>query len=298
VWQEEPEGFLARFRRRRVGFIPPGPHRLSSELLEKSLGKSIPDFAARLADRIAHTGKTSRLRVLSLCSGDAAKELRLLQAVKQPERISITLVDRDGALLTAAKEKLEGLCDVDLMETDPNSIDLQGARYDIILCFGALGRLVELERVVEQIWKGLMQEGEFWSIGQYIGWNGAQLWPDAYPIANAFFRRMPERYRINHSWPDKRVDTDIPTFDFSIGTFECIRSQEIETALGRMLLPHTVTKQSCFVWRFFDPAYRLNYDVRREVDLRLIHAAVALDAEHQRQGGKPSNLDGVYRRRM
>lgn len=291
-------GFLHFFQKPGVSLSPPGPHRLASDLLQKELRRPIPNFAERLSDRIKHVRKDSALRVLSLCSGTADKELRLLQRVRHPERVTLTLVDARKAALEAARERLGEWCSVRTEEADVNALDLQGDRYDIILCAGGLNRLVELEHVVAEISRGLVAEGEFWSIGQYAGRNGARLWPEAYSIANPFFRRLPERYRVNHSWPDRRCDTDLPNMDFSIGTLGNLRSEEIEPILSRLLLPHAVTKQACFVWRFFDAAYRENFDVNRQEDVAAIRRAVMLDAEHQRQGGRPANLDGVYRRRM
>jgi hypothetical protein len=181
---------------------------------------------------------------------------------------------------------------------DANTLDLQGERYDVILCAAGLHHLVELEHVVDEIARGLVSEGEFWSIGEYVGLSGARLWPEAYAIANPFFRRLPERYRINRSWPGNPVDQDLPNLDCSVGTFEGIRSPEIEGLLNNILLPHYVTRQACFLWRFFDGAYIANYDLENKEDLTTIRKAVALDAEHQRQGGRPTNLSGVYRKRM
>jgi len=295
---EKKRGWLDRFRPQSLSLSPPGAQRHAGDLLQKELGRPIPGFVGRLQDRIKHLEKGSKLRVLSLCSGTADKETKLLRGVRDAEQVSLTLIELNDSLVRMARSQLEPLCEVHAVAMDANALDLGGERYDIVLCAAGLHHLVELERVLDQVSRGLVAEGEFWSIGEYVGRSGARLWPEAYAIANPFFRRLPEQYRVNRSWPNGRVDTDLPNLDCSVGTFEGIRSEEIEPLLSKMLLPHYVTKQACFLWRFFDGAYLANYDLVRREDLDVIRRAVALDAEHQRQGGRPSNLSGVYRKRM
>lgn len=219
-----------------------------------------------------------------------------MQRVKRSGEISLTLVDRQLPPKDAC-ERLAAVCDVRTITADVNSLDLQGERYDVILCTGGLSQVVELEHLAQEIRKGLTDEGEFWAIGQYAGRNGAMLWPEAYAFANPFFRRLPPRYRLNHAWPDKPVDADLPNTDASVGTFNCIRSEDIEKCLGEHLSPVEITKQTCFLWRFFDAAYRANYDLGRKEDRAIIARAARVDAEHQRHGGRPTSLDAVYRRR-
>jgi SAM-dependent methyltransferase len=299
---EEEGGFLGsllgRFRERSLSLSPPGAQRLAGDWLQKELKRPIPDFPARLQDRIDHLSKNNRLRVLSLCSGTADKETKLLRRVKGSDRVSLTILELNPDLVARAKSQLEPLCEVRALALDANDLDLNGERFDIILCAAGLHHLIELERVIEEISRSLVAEGEFWSIGEYVGRSGARLWPDAYAIANPFFKRLPAKYRVNHAWPDGRVDAELPNFDCSVGTFEGIRSEEIEPLLGRILLPHYVTKQACFLWRFFDGSYIANYDLTNKDDLAVIRRAVSQDAEHQRLGGKPTNLNGVYRKRM
>jgi SAM-dependent methyltransferase len=296
---ENSNGLLGWFRpKRSLSLSPPGPHRYAADLLQKELGKPMPNFADRLQDRIEHLKKGAKLRVLSLCSGSGDKERRLLERAGNAQRVSLTLVERSEALLKAAEESLREVCEVRGVQMDPDQLDLQGERFDVVLCAGGLHRVLELERLGEQVWRSMVQEGELWAIGQYVGRSGARLWPEAYAIANPFFRQLPERYRVNHSMPGRRVDADLPNLDFSIGTFDAVRSEEIEAVLSRWFLPHQLTKQACFVWRLLDPAYRANYDLERKEDRAVIERAAVLDAEHQRQGGKPAELNAVYRRRM
>jgi SAM-dependent methyltransferase len=289
---------LDRFRARSVSLSPPGAQRYAGDLLQKELGRPIPDFIERMRDRIKHLKKGSKLRVLSLCSGTADKETKLLRGVKGADRVVLTLIELNSDLVSRARTQLDPLCEVKTVAMDANTLDLQGERYDVILCAAGLHHLVELELVIGEIARGLVPEGEFWSITEYVGLNGARLGSEAYAIANPFFRRLPERYRVNRMWPGARVDQDLPNVDCSVGTFAAIRSQEIEGLLNRILLPHYVALQACFLWRFFAGAYIQNYNLENPEDLQTIRRAAALDAEFQRQGGHPTNLNGVYRRRL
>ena len=78
--------------------------------------------------------------------------------------------------------------------------------------------------------------------------------------------------------------------------FEGIRSDQIVDCLNQRLLPNYVSRNACFLWRFFDRTYSRNYDLRRSEDVKCIRRSVIMDDEHQRAGGGPTNLNAVYRK--
>src|SRR5262249_36256929 len=138
---------------------------------------------------------------------------------------------------------------VQLRVGDLNEADFGEGPYDLILCASALHHLVELELVVKGIVSSLGPHGEFWSIGEYIGRNGARLWPDVYGAANQFFRGLPERLRRNHAL--QTVDVDLPNMDCSAISFESIRSEEIEGILSTCLTVDWLDRRSVLLWRLF-----------------------------------------------
>jgi predicted TPR repeat methyltransferase len=282
---------------RSISLSPPGAQRYAGDLLQKELKQPIPDFTALLKRKIGKLPKGSKLRVLSLCCGVADKETMLISRV-DGSRVDLTLMDLNAQLLEKAKQQLSAYCDAQVAAVDVNALDLERGRFDVIVCAAGLHHLIELERVTDAIANGLGIEGEFWSIGEYVGRPGARLWPDAYQFANRFFVKLPEKYRVNWTSEHERpVDSRLADFDCSVSTFEGIRSDQIEGCLNQRLLPHHVSRQACFLWRFFDGTYSRNYDLRQREDVKVIRRLVLMDAEHQRAGGRPTNLNAVYRKR-
>ncbi len=271
---------------------PPGASRYAGELLQKKLGRRIPDFVGLLRKRIRGLKTGQTLRVLALCCGTAQKESILMSHV-DGTRVCLTLMDLNPKLLERAKIRLAPCCEVRIAPCDLNNIDLQGESFDVILCAAGLHHLIELERVASAIARGLRPGGEFWSISEYIGRPGARLWPEAYAMANPFFKALPEKYRVN-AVSGKPV-AELPNLDCSVSTFEGIRAPEIEGALESRLQPVHVSRQACWLWRVFDfSSYGGNYDLKKREDRRLIHKAAEMDVSHQLNGGRPSGLNAVY----
>jgi SAM-dependent methyltransferase len=257
------------------------------------LAASIPDAAPNFPARLAQRTREHPVRVLSLCSGAARVEASFAGAVG--ERAAWSLLDINGDLLRNASTQFAAKVPVSLIECDVNELSYAGEKWDVILCVSGLHHLVELERVIEFCHRSLSDEGEFWSIGEYVGRNGNRLWPDARTAANTIFRQLPERLRLNrHS---HQVDHEIPDNDYSVGCFEAIRSEEIEPILDRWFQPVDVYRRNCFLWRLVNLAYSDNYDIATVEDREWVTKAVAAELQHFRAGGRPTELFGVYRPR-
>jgi hypothetical protein len=142
----------------------------------------------------------------------------------------------------------------------------------------------------------LKPNGEFWLFGEYVGRNGARLWDESYAVANAWFKNLPERLRLNHThYAAPRVDLNLPNFDCSLSTFEAIRSEEIEPILHRSFQPLDCCRDNCFLWRLFELAYMSNFDTASSEDRDLIIQAVQADVQHLVRGTLRANaLDGVF----
>ena len=270
----------------------------SHSLLVEKLGISPPSFGWRLQTKlnefIADRGVNgnSKLRVLSLCGGAARIEAGLIGGLPG-DHLELTLLDLNPDLLNTAKRRLSELCEVNCLLGDVNELDLQGDRFDIILCVSGLHHVVEMEHLIEGVAKGLADKGEFWSIGENIGRNGGRLWPDSYEVANTFFSKLDKKYRVNRM-TGLVVDECLQDLDYSIGCFEGIRCESIEPNLLNYLSPIDVCKHNCIVWKLFSPTYSDNYDMGRPEDVALIHEAIDLDIGLLRRGGRPIELNGVY----
>ena len=139
-----------------------------------------------------------------------------------------------------------------------------------------------LETVIEL----LVPSGEFWIIGEAIGRNGNQLWPEALDAANRIFSSLPERFRRNAL--TRKVDSTVPETDFGANSFEGIRSEEIEPLLLRYFDPVEIWRRNCFLWRLVNPVYFPNYDLNSEEDRYVVLSLVAAEYNLWKKGGRPT----------
>lgn len=260
-------------------------------LLTRQLRAVPPDFHGRLRE-MAERKRDGPLRVLSLCCGAARIEASFASALGK--HAHWTLMDLNEGLLRSAAAAFPEGQSIDLIAGNLNSIADYGERYDVILCVSGLHHIVELERVIGFIRDALVDDGEFWSIGEAIGRNGNRLWGRDHTVANAFFRQLPDRLRRNRH--TSVVDESLPDIDYSTGTFEGIRSQDIEPLLSRHLQPVDLYRRNCFLWRLVDLSYADNYDMHDPADLQWLRRAVQAELAHFHDGGRPTELHGVYRR--
>lgn len=272
----------------------PNLYQYYTSRLMHELGIENIDFRGYLARRLK-THPDRSIRILSLASGAARIEEGIIDGF-DPHRIELTLTDINPGLLAKAKTRLANKARAQSMVMNVNQLCLPSRAFDIILCVSALHHVVELERVMAQAAAALVEDGEFWSIGEYVGRNGTRLFEDAYCVADGFFRQLPRKYRINRNpGSSRKLDERLPNSDCSITCFEGIRSEEIEAVMARDFVPVEVIKFDCFLWRLFNLAYLDNYDLDREEDREIVEKAVRLETEFVHSGGRPTAMWGVYR---
>jgi len=212
------------------------------------------------------------------------------------DKVNLTLFDINEELLKMAATKFNKLDNIQIKCGNANALELKSKSYDIVICVSALHHIVELEKLVGSIAASLRPGGEFWSIGEYIGFEGARLWPESYEIANAIFNKLPERLRINHvSTESNKVDENIPNQDCSISTFEGIRSSEIQSILSNSLTPVKRDIYSTIAWRILDPAYVQNYDLDKKEDKEIVEKIANLDVEYLLSGKlNPVGMNAIF----
>ena len=167
--------------------------------------------------------------------------------------------------------------------------------FDIVMFVSGLHHVVEIEHVLETVMELLVPNGEFWIVGEAIGRNGNQLWPEALDAANRIFSRLPDRFRRNAS--TGKVDSTVPETDFSANSFEGIRSEEIEPLLLRYFDPLEMYRKNCFLWRLVNPDYFNNYDLKNQEDRYIVLSLIAAEYNLWKTGGRPTESHSVYRRR-
>lgn len=215
---------------------PPAPSALkySRTHLAEKIQLDPPPFGWRLRKLVEafraerQPGDASKFRILSICSGAARIEADMVRALPH-ESVSLTLLDVNANLLELARQSLQSWGPVETLVSDINTLDLQGEKFDVVICVSALHHIVELEHVLGEVANALAENGEFWSIGETLGRNGGRMWPQAYAVANAWFSALDDQYRLNRV--TGVVDPSLPDLDYSIGCFEGIRCESIEPAL-------------------------------------------------------------------
>lgn len=267
------------------------PYVYATRLLFMSIPQLPPNFQERLRLRAAGGGV---VKILSLCSGSARVEAGLAEQVGV--NVEWSLLDINVDLLGLASEQFSASVKLDLIEANVNDLTCSGEKWDIIICVSALHHVVELEKLIKVCHDSLNDDGEFWSIGECVGRNGNRLWPEAEEEASNFFHQLPERYRHNHH--TNQLDIEIPDNDYSVATFEGIRSEDIESVIDRWFHPVDVYRRNCFLWRLINLAYSDNYNLQNPEDRMWIERMVYAEANCYRAGGRGNELHGVYRPRL
>ena len=216
-----------------------------------------------------HEREGRSVRILSLCSGAAGIERQILVNAGCP--VEITLFDLNENLMRQATAALSSVAQISGVLGDVNAISAQqfgNIAFDIVMFVSGLHHVVEIEHVLETVMELLVPNGEFWIVGEAIGRNGNQLWPEALDAANRIFSRLPDRLRRNAS--TGKVDSTVPETDFSANSFEGIRSEEIEPLLLRYFDPLEMYRKNCFLWRLVNPDYFNNYDLNNQGDRHIV----------------------------
>jgi SAM-dependent methyltransferase len=264
------------------------PYHYAHYLLDDALRSKAPNFHQRLGAMAA----ARPLRILSLCSGAARIEAGM--AAVAGSAAHWTLMDLSESLLQSAAMNFPDGIVPDLIAGNLNEIRNFGERFDVIMCVSGLHHIVELERVVDFIRDALVDDGEFWSIGEAIGRNGNRLWGSDLEVANGCFHELPARLRRNRY--SGIIDESLPDDDYASGTFEGIRSQDIVPLLMDRFESVHLYRRNCFLWRLVNQAYSDNYDMENPVDIAHLHSIVSAEIAHFRGGGRPTEMHAVFRK--
>ena len=269
-------------------------YRYAHRVLENLIAIPPPNFSKRIHS--IYERKSRPVRILSLCSGAAGAERRMIADADCP--VEITLFDLNENLMRTAAAVLSPIAKTSGVVGDINGISAEqfgNLTFDVAMFVSGLHHVVEIEHVIQTVVELLIPNGEFWIIGEAIGRNGNQLWPEALDAANRIFPSLPERFRRNAF--TRKVDSKVPETDFSANSFEGIRSEEIEPLLLRYFDPVEIWRRNCFLWRLVNPVYFLNYDLNNEEDRYVVLALVASEYNLWKKGGRPTESHSIYRRR-
>ena len=248
------------------------------------------DLESYVVDRQRLLGRP--LRLLSLGCGTGDWEMRV--AVRSRGAISIHLIDLSMDLLRKSDEvgAREGVS-VEATAQDVNQVDLPRDTYDFVLCRSSLHHFFELEHVFNQIRKTLSKRGQFVVVGEWIGSNGLQAYPETAAAAQKLFAKLPERLRLNRY--TNVVDATVPNIDHSVDSFEAIRSEHIMPLLLKSFTPYEYVTFDAFMSLLLDFRYGPNYDLTTSDDLAIAESLIRSDIAAIQSGMlRPTAMFGIF----
>jgi SAM-dependent methyltransferase len=197
------------------------------KLLALGLAGPMEMFKKYLKDQYARR-KNRPCRFLSIGAGNCDIEIELAKYLCEEghTHFVIECLDLNGSMLergrvAAIENEVEGK--IDFVEADFNAWQ-PASEYDAVLANQVLHHVVNLEGLFSQVKRTLKPHGQF-IIGDMIGRNGHQRWPEALDIVHEYWRQLPPSYRFNrllNRYEELYVDWDCSQFGF-----EGIRAQDI-----------------------------------------------------------------------
>jgi SAM-dependent methyltransferase len=230
-------------------------------------------------------------KILSLGSGPCGLELALARQFTVP--FELTCLDLNEQLLELGAEaaRREGIA-IRTLAQDANFLALDET-YDVVVAHAALHHFLNFEHIFEHLHRHMSRRAIFIAY-EPVPRNGMLLWPETKEVLNRVFASLPPRYRRAEG---QLFDT-YPDVEYTQGTFECVRSEEVAPLLERYFHVEAKVPGYAFVRRFVDGGFGANYDLTREEDCALLEMLLAFDDALVAQGHlKPEHVFMVMRRR-
>jgi SAM-dependent methyltransferase len=266
------------------------------KLLALGLGGPMEMFKKYLEDQCARD-KHRPCRFLSVGAGNCDIEIELAKylCAQGHTHFVIECLDLNGAILergriAAIENEVEGK--IDFVESDFNAWQ-PASEYDAVLANQVLHHVVNLEGLFTQIKRTLKPHGQF-IIGDMIGRNGHQRWPEALDIVHEYWRQLPTAYRFNrllNRHEELYVDWDCSQFGF-----EGIRAQDILPLLLEHFHFQVFFGFGNAIDPFVDHAFGHNFDGVAKWDRDFIHQ-IHLRDEQEMLAGRltPTHMLAVVR---
>jgi len=166
-----------------------------------------------------------------------------------------------------------------------------GKKYCGIMANHSLHHVVNLEGLFDTIKKALQPNGYF-VIGDVVGRNGHQRWPEAMNLVNHFWANLGDKYKYNQQL--KRLEPSYVDHDCSSEGFEGIRAQDIMQQLLSRFHFKVFIGFLNVVSPFIDRSFGHNFDVTDPIDCAFIDKVHKADEDGFKSGViKPTQIFAV-----
>lgn len=250
------------------------------------------------ADLVGHlvTRLQARPGVRLLTLGPSAGALALGLAALAPET-EMQCVAVDAALAHQARQRAaeEGLR-IEAVEADLDTLVLERAAFDVIFSHAALHQVVALEAVADQLRRALRRDGALVVVDVAMR-PGYRMWPETREVAEAIWRTLPAKFRLNHTlYRAPLIDDVIWEPTPSPEDERRSRTDEILPIIDSRFVRQHFVPYFSLSRRFFDPTYGPNYDLDAPLDKALFDWIWQLDLHHLATGRlRPEVFFGIYR---
>ncbi len=171
---------------------------------------------------------------------------------------------------------------------DLNFLELPEKTFDLVVAQTALHHVLFLERVAEQIWRSLKNDGYLW-IHDFIGETQGQYDPKRLSIINRILAILPEKFRKNKINGQLIAEIKRPEPGRLGSPFESIRSGEIVSVFQRWFTIEWKMEFDAFL-RLVIPvgtraAYLENEDTRALFEILMLLDRLCIEGEIVRPTG-------------
>jgi SAM-dependent methyltransferase len=248
----------------------------TQNLIREKVGFSQWEYIVHQANQIEAP------EMLSLGSGPCGIEIYLAERITSAYHYHC--LDINGQILKMGKKQAEkkGL-NITVQEMDLNRIKLEPNKYDIITAFASLHHLAELEKTYAAVNNALKETGIF-VVFDVIMRNGLRLWPEAYKVIRDIWALLPDIFKTSYTREAvPRFMPDFPNDDYSRGTFEAIRSQDVLPLVSEFLDPIIYVPLHSFCRHLLDTQYGPNYDLNDPFHRSVVEFLWYLDCYYVRE---------------
>jgi ubiquinone/menaquinone biosynthesis C-methylase UbiE len=138
-------------------------------------------------------------RILSIGCGYGGVELIIAESLNAP--YELIGVDVNETLFSRPREqaKAKGL-NVRFVALDFNFVEIEASSFDLIYAHSSLHHVLNLEHLMQQVYRGLKDGGRF-IVMDIIGKKQGMFWKDNVAFAKEIIRKIPARYLVGGGIP-------------------------------------------------------------------------------------------------